>query len=62
MGFWYFLGLFIGLIFIIQAIRKRNISAFKRIVILVTGICLISASLFMFQDGSAEIVARLFNL
>ncbi|MGA3602841.1 hypothetical protein [Lysinibacillus agricola] len=48
MVFWYLIGLFIGLILITQAIRKRNISAFKRIVILVTGISVISASLFMF--------------
>lgn len=62
MGFWYFLILFIGIFLIIQALRKRARTLFKRMTILATGVCLVGISLFMFQDGSAEIIAKLLNL
>lgn len=59
MGFWYFLILFIGIFLIIRALIKRPINTFKRLTILLLGICMIAFSLFMFQDGSAEILNNL---
>lgn len=56
MGFWYFLILFIGLFLIIRALIKHPINIFKRVTTLFLGVCMIAFSLFMFQDGSAEIV------
>ena len=59
MGFWYFLTLFIGAFLIIRTLIKRPIPIFKRLIILLLGICMIAFSLLMFQDGSAEIVDKL---
>ena len=59
MGFWYFLILFIGIILIVMALIKRSINTFKKFSILLLGTCMIAFSLFMFQDGSAEIVDNL---
>ncbi len=59
MGFWYFLILFIGIFFIIRALIKRSINTFKKSTMVLTGTCMIAFSLFMFQDGSAEIVDNL---
>ena len=56
MGFWYFSVLFIGLILII-ALRKRAGSLFKRLTIFATGVVQVGISVFIFQDGSAEIIA-----
>ena len=59
MGFWYFLILFIGIFLIVRALIKRSINTFNKLTILLIGTCMIAFSLFMFQDGSAEIVDNL---
>ena len=59
MGFWYFLVLFIGVFLIVIALIKRSINTVKKLTMLLLGICMIAFSLFMFQDGSAEIVDNL---
>lgn len=59
MGFWYFLILFIGIFLIVMAFLKRTINTVKKLTMLLLGICMIAFSLFMFQDGSAEIVDNL---
>ena len=59
MGFWYFLVLFIGIFIIAMALIKRSINKFKKLTMLLLGTCMIASSLFMFQDGSAEIVDNL---
>lgn len=56
MGFWYFLILFVGIFLLVRALIKRATSSFKRGALFFLGICMIGFSLFMFQDGSAEIV------
>ncbi len=62
MGFWYFLMLLIGGWLVIRALFKKNTNGLLRIGTLVVGGLLIALGLFMFQDGSAEIVADLLNL
>lgn len=57
MGFWYFLLLGIGLFLLVRGMKMTKLRKSQ----LVCGLCLIAASLFMFQDGSAEIVDRLLN-
>ena len=59
MGFWYFLILFIGIFLIVMALIKRSINTLKKLTILFLGTCLIAFSVFMFQEGSAEIVDNL---
>lgn len=59
MGFWYFLVLFIGIFLIAMALKKRSLGNSKKFTMLLLGTCLIAFSLFMFQDGSAEIVDNL---
>lgn len=53
--------LFIGIGFIAVAFLKRNRLVTKG-VFLVGGVGLAALSIFMFQPGSAEIVASLFNI
>lgn len=59
MGFWYFLILFIGISLIAVALIKRSFTTPKKLTALLIGACMIGFSLFMFQDGSAEIVDSL---
>lgn len=59
MGFWYFLVLFIGIFLIIMPLLKRSINTLKKLTMFLLGACMIAFSLFMFQDGSAEIVDKL---
>ncbi|RKD71380.1 hypothetical protein ATL39_2776 [Sinobaca qinghaiensis] len=59
MGFWYFLILFIGIFFIVLAFLKRSMNKVTKLPLLLAGTCMIAFSLFMFQDGSAEIVDSL---
>ena len=59
MGFWYFLILFVGIFLIVLALIKRSINTLKKLSMLLLGTCMITFSLFMFQDGSAEIVDNL---
>lgn len=56
MGFWYFLILFIGIYLFFNALVKRTYKTGKKVAVLAVGACMISFSIFMFQDGSAEIV------
>ncbi|WP_455675163.1 hypothetical protein [Pradoshia sp.] len=59
MGFWYFLILFLGIFLMAMAFIKRSINTVKKLTLLLLGVCMITFSLFMFQDGSAEIVDNL---
>ena len=61
MGFWYFLVLFIGILLIIMALIKCSINTLKKLTILLLGTCMIAFSVFMFQEGSAEIIDNLFD-
>lgn len=59
MGFWYFLILFIGISLVALALIKRSMHTSRKWTMLVAGIGMVALSLFMFQDGSAEIVDNL---
>lgn len=59
MGFWYFLILFIGIFLVIRALIKGTINMLKKLTFLIIGVCMIAFAIFMFQDGSAEIVDNL---
>lgn len=59
MGFWYFLILFIGISLVALALIKRSIHASRKWPMLVAGLGMVALSLFMFQDGSAEIIDNL---
>lgn len=59
MGFWYFLILFIGISLVALALIKRSMQPSRKWPIIVAGIGMVALSLFMFQDGSAEIVDNL---
>ena len=59
MGFWYFLVLFVGILLIVTALIKRSMNTVKKSTMLLLGTGMIAFSLFMFQDGSAEIVDNL---
>ena len=59
MGFWYFLVLFVGIFLIVTALIKRSMNTVKKSTMLLLGTGMIAFSLFMFQDGSAEIVDNL---
>ena len=56
MGFWYFLVLGIGVFLVAMPLLKRSITTLKKSIMLLVGMCMMAFSLFMFQDGSAEIV------
>lgn len=61
MGFWYFLLLFIGAGLLLFGIfSKARIAA--KVVSSLGGLAGIAFALFMFQQGSAEIMADLLNL
>ncbi|WP_010289425.1 hypothetical protein [Kurthia massiliensis] len=56
MGFWYFLMLFLGIALIMFVVTKRTKTKLSKWIMAMSGICMVALSLFMFQDGSAEIV------
>lgn len=60
MGFWYFLILLMGIVLLIAAFRKQWMPSKKWFASL-TAVCMIAFSIFMFQDGSAEIMQQLLN-
>ena len=64
MGFWYFLILLIGIIFIIVGALKKDVSRSIKIVIMlfIFGILFIMVSLFMFLPGSAEFISELLSI
>lgn len=59
MGFWYFLILFIGISLVALTLIKRSMQPSRKWTMLIAGIGMVALSLFMFQDGSAEIVDNL---
>ncbi|MDQ0430169.1 hypothetical protein QOZ98_003005 [Planomicrobium stackebrandtii] len=63
MGFWYFLILLVGLVFLfIGLFKKKHYSSVRKLNLVVTGLICTSFALFMFSPGSAEVVADLLNL
>lgn len=64
MGFWYFLLLLIGIVFIIVGLMKKGVPTAVKVVILlfVFGVLFIVISVFMFLPGSSEIIAELLQL
>jgi energy-coupling factor transporter transmembrane protein EcfT len=64
MGFWYFLILLIGILFLIVGALKKDVSRSVKIVIMlfIFGILFIVVSVFMFMPGSAEIISELLRL
>ncbi|MTD31759.1 hypothetical protein [Planomicrobium sp. YIM 101495] len=61
MGFWYFLILFISAGLLLAGIFSKKRAA-MRTGLSVVGVLGIAFALFMFQPGSAEIMANLLNL
>lgn len=61
MGFWYFLLLFVGISLIAQSFRKRKVLNVRKISGLIVGVLFVGFAIFMFQEGSANIVANLLN-
>jgi len=57
MGFWYFLLLFLGLIFVVKGLLGN-----KKYSLVVIGIVCIGLSIFMFSSQSDEIISELLNL
>ncbi|MFC6039718.1 hypothetical protein ACFPYN_09835 [Paenisporosarcina macmurdoensis] len=64
MGFWYFLILLIGILFLIVGALKKDVSRSVKIVVLlfIFGILFIIVSLFMFLPGSDEFISELLKL
>ena len=63
MGFWYFLILILGLFLITKGLFiKKPSLLIKKIGFVIVGLLCISLSIFMFSDGSAEIISDLLNL
>lgn len=54
MGFWYFLLLGLGVILIVRGIA----SSAKQGRLILVGLVMVGVSIFMFQDGSADLVAN----
>ena len=54
MGFWYFLLLGLGIILIVRGIASRA----KQGGLILIGLVMVGVSIFMFQDGSADLVAN----
>jgi len=63
MGFWYFLLLLIGIVFVILGALKNDVSRSVKIVIMlfIFGILFIMVSIFMFLPGSADLISELFS-
>ncbi|WP_214699425.1 MULTISPECIES: hypothetical protein [unclassified Exiguobacterium] len=57
MGFWYFLLLGLGIILIVRGIASRA----KQGGLILVGLVMVGVSIFMFQDGSADLVANWFD-
>jgi hypothetical protein len=64
MGFWYFLLLIIGIVFLIAGALKKGVSNAVKIVILlfVLGVLFIVVSIFMLMPGSDELISQLFGI
>lgn len=59
MGFWYFLALLLGSASIAVAVVQRRMKTGRKWAMVLVGMSMIAFALFMFQDGSAEIVDSL---
>ena len=57
MGFWYFLLLGLGIILIVRGI----VSSAKQGGLILVGLVMVELSIFMFQDGSADLVTGWFD-
>ena len=57
MCLWYFLLLGLGMIFVVRGIA----SSAKQGGLILVGLVMIGVSIFMFQDGSADLVASWFD-
>ncbi|WP_102691834.1 hypothetical protein [Rummeliibacillus pycnus] len=63
MGLWYFLILVLGLFLITKGLfMKKPYFLIKKMGYVFVGLLCISLSIFMFTDGSAEIISDLLNL
>lgn len=64
MGFWYFLLLFIGIVFLIAGTLKKGVSSAVKIVVMlfVLGALFIVVSFFMLMPGSDEIISQLLEI
>ncbi|WP_392454957.1 hypothetical protein ACF3OH_12645 [Chryseomicrobium aureum] len=63
MGFWYMLGLLIGIGLLLYGIMQSSKKTpFRKISVLMAGTILIGISLYMFTPDSADTVSTLFNL
>ena len=64
MGFWYFLILFIGIVFVIVGALNKDVSRSVKIVIMlfILGILFIIVSLFMFFFFFSEFISELLHL
>lgn len=59
MGLYYFLLLFLGIFLVVRGFIKTSVNKSKKVSMLLVGTAMMAFSLFMFQDGSAEIVDAL---
>lgn len=63
MGFYYFLGLALGIGLLLYGISQSSKRApYRKIILLMAGTALVGISLFMFTPESADIVARLLGI
>ncbi|OZS77470.1 hypothetical protein CF394_09630 [Tetzosporium hominis] len=63
MGFWYFLGLFIGIGLLLYGIMQSSYKTpFRKLSVLMIGTILIGFSLYMFLPGSDDTMAQIFKL
>lgn len=63
MGFWYFLGLFIGIGLLLYGIMQSSYKTpFRKLSVLMIGTILIGFSLYMFLPGSDDTMVEIFKL
>ncbi len=66
MGFYYFIILILGIIFILgagfQAFKHNSMSQKRVIFLSAIGILLVGLSIFLFTPGSSEIIAEILRL
>lgn len=64
MGFWYFLLLIMGIVFLMAGTLKKGVSSTVKIVIMlfVLGVLCVVVSVFMLMPGSDEIISQLLEI
>lgn len=63
MGFWYFLGVLIGIGLLLYGIMQSSYKTpFRKLSVLMIGTILIGFSLYMFLPGSDDTMAQIFKL